>query len=100
MKNTLEAIVTGSIFDFAGFITTRPGSMSFGSSENASPMIKLIEEWAASRNLNIHNALVQNWQDVVNNGISVNKITGKTIDRIIIDEIYEVDDGLRKEVQE
>lgn len=90
MKNKIEPIVTGAIFDFAGFITTRPGSLSFGSSENASPMIKLIEEWAASRSLNLNEPLVQSWQDVIKNGVGMTKIQGLTYDSIIIYEIYGV----------
>lgn len=90
MKNTIESIVTGAIFDFAGFITTRPNSLSFGSSENASPMVKLIEEWAASRSLDLNEPLVQSWQDVIKNGVDTPKIQGLTCDRIIIDELYEV----------
>ena len=91
MKNKIEPIVTGAIFDFAGFITTRPGSLSFGSSQNAAPMVKLIEEWAASRNLNLDEPLVQSWQDAIKTGVGMTKIQGLTCDRIIIDEIYEVD---------
>ena len=85
MKNSIESIVAGSIFDFAGFLTTRPGSSSFGSSENASPMVKLIEEWAASRGLDLKAPLVQNWQDVIKDNISMTKIVGKTVDHIIVD---------------
>ena len=65
MKNKIEPVVAGAIFDFAGFIITRPGSLSFGSSQNATPMVKLIEEWAASRNLNLDEPLVQSWQDAI-----------------------------------
>ena len=90
MKNKIEPIVTGAIFDFAGFITTRPGSLSFGSSENASPMVKLIEEWAASRNLNLNEPLVQSWQDAIKDDVNMTKISGHNYKRIVVDEIYEV----------
>ena len=40
----IKSTVQNAIFDFAGFLTTRPGSISFGSAENAAPMIQLIEE--------------------------------------------------------
>lgn len=49
----IKSTVQNAIFDFAGFLTTRPGSISFGSAENATPMVQLIEEWLASRDLTL-----------------------------------------------
>lgn len=49
----IKSTVQNAIFDFAGFLTTRPGSISFGSAENAAPMVQLIEEWLASRDLTL-----------------------------------------------
>jgi len=57
-------VVAGAIFDFAGYLTTRPESMPVGSSKDAGPMVGHIQKWAKQRNLSLDNADVKGWQDV------------------------------------
>lgn len=65
MKNytneELQRIISGAIFDFAAYLTTREEVIEVGSSVEASSMVKLITEWAKLRNLNYHDADVKNW---------------------------------------
>lgn len=62
-KQNNSAIIAGAIFDFCGFLTTRPQSISVGSSEECSVIIKLIEEWAGKRRLSLNSADVKNWEN-------------------------------------
>lgn len=59
----LEAMISGAIFDFAGFLTTRPSTIEIGSKANASPVVELIKEWAALRVASLDNADVTLWQE-------------------------------------
>ena len=59
----LEAMISGAIFDFAGFLTTRPSTIEIGSKANASPVVELIKEWAALRGGSLDNADVALWRD-------------------------------------
>ncbi len=57
----LQRIISGAIFDFAGYLTTREKVIEVGSSSNASPIVELIIEWAKLRNLNSEDADVEYW---------------------------------------
>ena len=59
----LPLVISGAIFDFAGYLTTRPKVIEVGSAANASPMVELIKEWADLRGLSLDDAAVQSWQE-------------------------------------
>lgn len=84
---TVENIVAGAIFDFAGFLTTLPGTVSFGSSHNTAPMVGLIQEWAASREVSLKSATVMTWQEAAKTGVAM--IKGNSPHITIIDELWE-----------
>jgi hypothetical protein len=65
MVHTKQAVISGAIFDFAGYLTTRPTATRFGSCEEASPMAELIREWAALRGLSLDGAEVESWQKLI-----------------------------------
>jgi len=59
------AIVAGALFDFAGFLTTRPTVFAVGSSQHPSPVLDAIKEWAALRGLSLDEADVQTWTEAL-----------------------------------
>lgn len=58
-----DSVVAGAIFDFAGYLTTRPKSTKIGSAEDASPMVGHIEKWSKERGLSIDGANVERWNE-------------------------------------
>jgi hypothetical protein len=59
----LPMIIAGALFDFAGYLTTRPIAVKYGASEPSGRIIDALEQWAASRNLVLDDAAVQSWQE-------------------------------------
>ena len=59
----LPLVISGAIFDFAGYLTTRPKVIKVGSGANALPMVELIKEWADLRGLSLDDAAIQSWQE-------------------------------------
>ena len=59
----LESMISGAIFDFAGFLTTRSSTIEIGSKANATPVVELIKEWAALRGVSLDNADVTLWRE-------------------------------------
>jgi hypothetical protein len=55
-------VVSGALFDFSGFLTTRPDAIEVGATAEASPMVELIQEFAKMRGLSIDNPNVLDWQ--------------------------------------
>lgn len=62
----LPLVISGAIFDFAGFLTTRTNVIEVDSTANASPMADLVKEWAALRGLSLDDAAVLSWQEWLN----------------------------------
>lgn len=60
-RGAVAAIVAGAIYDFAGFMTTRPVSVSIGASEACGPVVDLITSFAEKRGLDLEEAAVQSW---------------------------------------
>ena len=60
-KDGLQMLISGAIFDFAGYLTTLENVIPVGSSADAAPMVELIKDWAEKRNLNINDAAVMSW---------------------------------------
>ena len=59
----LETMISGAIFDFAGFLTTRSSTIEIGSKADAAPVVELIKEWAALRGVSLDNADVTLWRE-------------------------------------
>lgn len=64
-QDGLSQAISGAIFDFAGFLTTRPNVVEVGSTANASPVADLVKEWAALRGLSLNDASVGAWQELL-----------------------------------
>lgn len=60
-RGAVAAIVAGAIYDFAGFMTTRPVSVSIGASDACGPVVDLITSFAEKRGLDLEEAAVQSW---------------------------------------
>jgi hypothetical protein len=58
-----EPVITGAIYDFAGFLTTRDAVIKVGSAANAAPVAELVKEWCQLRGLDYGDAFVQDWQN-------------------------------------
>lgn len=57
-------VVSGAVFDFAGYLTTLPVEKAIHASEahEASPMVEAIKAWAATRGLETAEADVRGWR--------------------------------------
>ena len=53
--------ISGAMFDFMGWLTTREGTLQIGSIHNVVPLIEAFTEWAKMRRLNTDNAQVREW---------------------------------------
>lgn len=58
----LPMLISGAVFDFAGYLTTRDKVIEVGATANASPIADLVKEWAEFRGLSIVDAAVLSWQ--------------------------------------
>jgi len=56
-----DARIAGALFDFAAYLTTRPVALTVSHTHDAYPIVEALAEWAATRNLNLEVADVQNW---------------------------------------
>jgi hypothetical protein len=60
MKN--HNMISGALFDFLGYLTTRPVPRVIGAHATTSPeFVELLSEWAATRNLDLSGADVALW---------------------------------------
>jgi hypothetical protein len=60
-----EDVITGALFDFLGYLTTRDNSTEFGACELADPAVTLLEEWAKTRGLRLDGANVSEWNSML-----------------------------------
>ena len=56
-------IIAGALFDFMGWLTSRPKRIMLSSADEASPAVDAIKEFAKMRGLSLDDARVQDWQD-------------------------------------
>ena len=59
-----HAVIAGVLIDFMGWLTSRPKRLVLSASDNASPAVKVIEEFAKMRGLSLDDAKVKDWQDI------------------------------------
>jgi hypothetical protein len=60
-----NAIVAGALYDFMGYLTTRPESFKIGSGESVYALMEHFTEWSEQRSLDPDIANVQGWQDAL-----------------------------------
>ena len=59
----LPLLISGAIYDFAGFLTTQEKTIQVGSRVGADIVVDLLKEWAALRGLKLDDAAVLSWQE-------------------------------------
>jgi hypothetical protein len=60
-----HAVIAGVLFDFMGWLTSRQERIVLSSCDDASPAVKVIEEFAKMRGLSLDDAKVKDWQDMI-----------------------------------
>ena len=58
-----HAIIAGALFDFMGYLTSRAERIVLSASDDASPAIDAIRDFAQKRGLSLDDALVREWID-------------------------------------
>jgi hypothetical protein len=56
-------VIAGMLFDFMGWLTSREARLTLSSTDDASPAVEAITEFAKMRGLSLDDARVQDWQD-------------------------------------
>lgn len=74
--NIQSKIISGALFDFAAFLTTRPTVTPFGSTENAAPALELLTEFSKLRGLSLDTPDVEGWQTAIPH--AYNEFSAKT----------------------
>ena len=62
-ESVSHAAIAGALFDFMGWLTTRKERLILSSTDNASPAVESITEFAKMRGLSLDDARVQDWQN-------------------------------------
>jgi len=62
-QNVSHGVIAGALFDFMGWLTSRPKRIMLSSADEASPAVDAIKEFAKMRGLSLDDARVQDWQD-------------------------------------
>lgn len=60
-----HAVIAGALFDFMGWLTSRPKRIMLSSVDDASPAVDAIKDFAKMRGLSLDDAKVQDWQDSI-----------------------------------
>lgn len=83
-----HAVIAGALFDFMGWLTSRPKRIMLSSADDASPAVDAIKEFAKMRGLSLDDARVQDWQDNTTPPAAQRQWVGLTEDEVsqIIDE--------------
>jgi hypothetical protein len=63
VSDGLPLLISGAIYDFAGFLTTQEKTIQVGARVGASAVVDLLKEWAALRGLKLDDAAVLSWQE-------------------------------------
>jgi hypothetical protein len=58
-----QNIIAGALFDFMGYLTSRAERIVLSASDDASPAIDAIRDFAKKRGLSLDDALVREWID-------------------------------------
>ena len=58
-----HSVISGALFDFMGWLTSRNQRLTLSSTDDASPAAEAITDFAKMRGLSLNDARVQDWQD-------------------------------------
>jgi hypothetical protein len=58
-----HTVISGALFDFMGWLTSRKERIVLSSADEASPAVDAIRDFAKMRGLSLDDAQVQDWQD-------------------------------------
>jgi hypothetical protein len=62
LNKEIKKIVSGALYDFAGFLIARDEEIKFGASNDCSLMVKLMNQWELSKGkLFLKDADVEKW---------------------------------------
>jgi hypothetical protein len=61
LEPVAHSVISGALFDFMGWLTSRKERIVLSSADNASPAVEAITEFARMRNLSLDDAKVQDW---------------------------------------
>jgi hypothetical protein len=64
-KDEPHAVIAGALFDFMGWLTSRPKRIMLSSADDASPAVDAIKDFAKMRGLSLDDAQVQSWQEAL-----------------------------------
>ncbi len=60
-----HSVVAGALFDFMGWLTSRDKRLTLSSTDEASPAVEAITEFAKMRGLRLEDAQVEHWQAIL-----------------------------------
>ena len=60
-----DSVIAGALFDFMGWLTSRPKRIMLSSVDDASPAVDAIRDFAKMRSLSLDDAKVQDWQEAL-----------------------------------
>jgi len=63
--HVLHSHIAGVLFDFMGWLTSREKRLTLSSTDEASPAVEAITEFAKMRGLSLHDAQVEHWQAIL-----------------------------------
>ena len=64
-QDVSHGIIAGALFDFMGWLTSRPKRIMLSSADDASPAVDAIKDFAKMRGLSLDDARVQDWQEAL-----------------------------------
>jgi hypothetical protein len=77
-----NSVVSGALFDFLGWLRSRPGYVVFGLLNDEPPMLALMKEWAGERRLDLEFDVsdVRDWrQGLRESGLRVSRLNGDVL---------------------
>ncbi len=60
-----HSVVAGALFDFMGWLTSRDKRLTLSSTDEATPAVEAITEFAKMRGLRLEDARVEHWQAIL-----------------------------------
>ena len=64
-QDVSHGIIAGALFDFMAWLTSRPKRIMLSSTDDASPAVDAIKDFAKIRGLSLDDARVQDWQEAL-----------------------------------
>jgi hypothetical protein len=64
-KPVAHSVVAGALFDFMGWLTSRDKRLTLSSTDEATPAVEAITEFAKMRGLRLEDARVEHWQAIL-----------------------------------